>query len=65
MEPMVSGSETAIVEWSGSSNSDAPLVVLMHGWGESERTMTLLVPSLPEGPAYASLRARYLGIVRC
>jgi hypothetical protein len=37
----------------------------MHGWGESERTMTLLVPSLPEGPAYASLRAPYLGIVRC
>jgi phospholipase/carboxylesterase len=47
------------VEWSGSVEDDAPLVVLLHGWGENEMDMSALVPSLPIGPAYASVRAPY------
>jgi phospholipase/carboxylesterase len=47
------------VEWSGSAEDDAPLVVLLHGWGENEVDMSAIVPSLPIGPAYASVRAPY------
>jgi phospholipase/carboxylesterase len=49
-----------IVEWSGSTEPGAPLVVLLHGWGESEADMTALVPSLPPGLAYASVAGPYL-----
>jgi phospholipase/carboxylesterase len=49
-----------IVEWSGSTEPDAPLVVMLHGWGETETEMTALTPSLPTGLAYASLRGPYL-----
>ena len=49
-----------IVEWSGSRRVDAPLVVLFHGWGENETDMTALVPGLPTGLTYASLRAPHL-----
>ena len=49
-----------IVEWSGSAGPDAPLVVMLHGWGETETDMTALVPSLPTGPTYASLRGPYI-----
>ena len=48
-----------VVEWSGSAQPDVRLVVMLHGWGETETEMTALVPSLPPGPAYASLRAPY------
>lgn len=48
-----------IVEWSGSTEADSPLVVLLHGWGETEADMTALAPSLPPGPTYASIRAPY------
>jgi phospholipase/carboxylesterase len=48
-----------VVEWSGSDEPYAPLVVMLHGWGETEAEMTALVPSLPTGPTYASVRAPY------
>jgi phospholipase/carboxylesterase len=56
----LNGLGTPIVEWSGSAEAEAPLVVLMHGWGETEVAMTALVPALPTGPAYASVRAPYV-----
>ena len=34
-----------------------PLVVLLHGWGADERDLAGLVPALPDGAVYASLRA--------
>jgi phospholipase/carboxylesterase len=49
-----------VVEWSGSAEQDVPVVVMLHGWGETEAEMTALVPSLPTGAAYACLRAPYL-----
>lgn len=49
--------EAATAQWSGSTDSDAPLVVLFHGWREDETNMAALVPALPAGLAYASLRA--------
>lgn len=48
-----------LVEWSGSTSIDAPVVVLLHGWGETEADMNSLALSLPAGPAYASIRAPY------
>jgi phospholipase/carboxylesterase len=51
---------TPIVEWGGSTKVDAPLVVLLHGWGETEADMVALVPSLPIGPTYASVRAPHV-----
>ena len=51
--------EQAIAHWSGSTDAAAPLVVLFHGWAEDERDMAALVPSLPSGMTYASLRAPY------
>ena len=51
---------SSVVEWRGSTRLDAPLVVLMHGWGESETDMMALVPSLPADLAYASVRGPYL-----
>lgn len=45
-----------VVEWHGSTEADAPLIVLLHGWGETEADMVALVPSLPVGLTYASLR---------
>jgi phospholipase/carboxylesterase len=38
-------------------DSDAPLVVLLHGRGADERSILSLVPHLPAGPAYAAVRA--------
>ena len=46
-----------VAEWSGSTRADAPVVVLLHGWGETEADMTAFVPRLPHGFAYASVRA--------
>jgi phospholipase/carboxylesterase len=48
-----------VVKWGGSKNVNAPLVVLLHGWGETESDMNALISSLPIGPSYASVRAPY------
>ena len=47
------------VEWSGAADLDAPLIVLLHGWGETEEDMVALVPALPNAFVYASVRAPY------
>ena len=39
------------------ADSEAPLVVLLHGRGADERSILSLVPHLPTGPAYAAVRA--------
>lgn len=49
-----------IVEWAESPVANAPLVVLLHGWGESERDMISLSASLPTELTYASVRGPYL-----
>lgn len=40
-----------------ASNSDAPVVLLLHGLGSNENDLPSLAPWLPEGLAWASLRA--------
>lgn len=40
-----------------AATDDAPLVVLLHGRGADERSILSLVPHLPDGPAYAAVRA--------
>lgn len=45
-----------VVAWSGSDSPDAPLVVLLHGRGSDERSMSELAALLPSGPAYAAVR---------
>jgi phospholipase/carboxylesterase len=49
----------SIVEWSGAGDVDASLVVLLHGWGETDAEPMAFVPSLPNDLGYASLRAPY------
>ena len=46
----------ATVQWAGSRESEAPLVVLLHGRGSNETEMAALAASLPPELAYASLR---------
>jgi phospholipase/carboxylesterase len=41
----------------GSDDSDAPLVVLLHGRGATEHDIIGLADLLPTGPAYAAVRA--------
>ena len=41
----------------GSADPAAPLVVLLHGRGSDEREILGLAPHLPDGPAYAAVRA--------
>lgn len=43
----------------GSTDPHAPLVVLLHGIGETEATMQTLARSLPEVASYVALRAPY------
>lgn len=40
-----------------NENLDAPLVVLLHGYGADERDLAGLIPYLPQEFRYASLRA--------
>ena len=47
--------ETAVVRM-GSTDPDAPIVLLLHGLGSHERDLTGLVPYLPPSFAYVSLR---------
>jgi len=46
-----------VVARRGADDPDAPLVVLLHGRGSSERDIIGLADHLPAGPAYAAVRA--------
>lgn len=46
-----------VVAFHGSSDPEAPLVVLLHGRGSHEQEIISLAPRLPEGIAYAAVRA--------
>ncbi|MFI7482336.1 phospholipase [Kocuria sp. M1R5S2] len=46
-----------VVATAGSADPRAPLVVLLHGRGSHEREILSLAARLPEGPAYAAVRA--------
>ncbi|BCW71013.1 dienelactone hydrolase family protein [Arthrobacter sp. NicSoilB8] len=46
-----------VVATAGSPDPAAPLVVLLHGRGSSEREIITLAGQLPPGPAYAAVRA--------
>lgn len=46
-----------VVARAGSTDPGAPLVVLLHGRGSHEQEILGLVPHLPDGPAYAAVRA--------
>lgn len=45
-----------VARW-GSPDPAAPLVVLLHGRGAHEESMGEMVAHLPDGPAYAAVRA--------
>jgi phospholipase/carboxylesterase len=46
-----------VVARRGSTDADAPLVVLLHGRGSRETEIISLADQLPVGPAYAAVRA--------
>ncbi len=46
-----------VVAWRGATDPDAPLVVLLHGRGSNEADIVALADHLPDGPAYAAVRA--------
>ncbi|MGM9471394.1 alpha/beta hydrolase [Pseudarthrobacter sp. YS3] len=46
-----------VVATAGSTDPAKPLVVLLHGRGSNERDIIGLADHLPEGPAYAAVRA--------
>ena len=49
--------EAPVVATYGDGDPSAPLVVLLHGRGSSEREIIALAPHLPGGVAYAAVRA--------
>ena len=49
--------DSPTVEWRGADDPSAPLVVLLHGRGSNEADIVALAGHLPEGPAYAAVRA--------
>ena len=49
--------EAPVVATHGGGDPSAPLVVLLHGRGSSEREILSLAPHLPSGPEYAAVRA--------
>ena len=53
----MSGHAEPTVLRGGSDDSDAPLVVLLHGRGATEHDIIGLADLLPTGPAYAAVRA--------
>jgi phospholipase/carboxylesterase len=53
----VSGFPAPVVALVGATDPAAPLVVLLHGRGSDERQIATLAGHLPEGPAYAAVRA--------
>ncbi len=46
-----------VVAWRGSTDPDAPLVVLLHGRGSDEADIMGLADHLPDAAAYAAVRA--------
>lgn len=46
-----------VVTWRGDRASDRPLVVLLHGRGSDEADIITLAEHLPDGLAYAAVRA--------
>ena len=46
-----------VVAWRGSTDPNAPLVVLLHGRGSNEADIIGLADHLPAGAAYAAVRA--------
>jgi phospholipase/carboxylesterase len=48
---------TAQVAWAGSVDPATPLVVLLHGRGADEQSILVMADHLPDGPAYAAVRA--------
>jgi phospholipase/carboxylesterase len=46
-----------VVAWRGATDPEAPLVVLLHGRGSNEADIITLADHLPDGPAYAAVRA--------
>lgn len=48
---------TAQVAWAGSADPATPLVVLLHGRGADEQSILVMADHLPDGPAYAAVRA--------
>ena len=46
-----------VVAWRGATGDDAPLVVLLHGRGSNEADIIALADHLPDGLAYAAVRA--------
>lgn len=46
-----------VVAMYGTTDADAPLVVLLHGRGADEESILGLASHLPKGPAYAAVRA--------
>ena len=46
-----------VVAWRGATDSDAPLIVLLHGRGSNETDIIALADHLPDGLAYAAVRA--------
>ena len=55
--PSMTTYEPPVIATRGSTDPDAPLVVLLHGRGSDERAIIGLADLLPEGPAYAAVRA--------
>jgi phospholipase/carboxylesterase len=51
------GGEAPVVAAHGSTDPQAPLVVLLHGRGSNERDILGLAAHLPDGPAYVAVRA--------
>jgi phospholipase/carboxylesterase len=49
--------DAPVVATAGSTDPAAPLVVLLHGRGSTERDIIGLAEHLPAGPAYAAVRA--------
>jgi phospholipase/carboxylesterase len=49
--------QAPVVASRGSADPDAPLVVLLHGRGSDEQAIIDLADVLPEGAAYAAVRA--------
>ena len=53
----MTGFAEPVVATHGSTDPASPLVVLLHGRGSHEGDIIGLAPHLPEGPAYAAVRA--------
>jgi phospholipase/carboxylesterase len=57
MSTPATGFGDPVVATHGATDPSAPLVVLLHGRGSTEREILSLAPHLPAGAAYAAVRA--------